>query len=262
MVSPACIEKDEARAYRCNALRPETHVLVLLPLFGACRRGPIREDASIDDGLRTNELGFNTPIPPKTYMGNMNILLRKLLRQALRQCPCPELTRRKRARHHVPAQARRRTREDERAALAVFRVNAIVFEREDRPAGEGECGGDARLEAALHVLGSQVKEGLPCALRGVVHRGADNVLGFREFGVDRSPCGSDVVVRVRGYGKGGGLVSSKSVSSRNKWSKLETPYFSPCAINLSSNLLEGICASSKKSDAVTVLCEQSSKQYH
>ena len=127
-------------------------------------------------------------------MCDVDVLLPELLSQALRQSAGAELASGERARDDVAAQTRGRTGEDQRAALAIRLLDVVLLEREDRTPGECKGRGDARLEAVLHVLGRDLEEGLPHAVRSIKHGRADSVFGLWEFGVNCLPRGGDVLV--------------------------------------------------------------------
>ncbi len=127
-------------------------------------------------------------------MRDVDVLLPELLSQALRQRARAKLARGERARDDVPAQTRGRTGEDQRAALAIRLLDVVLLEREDRAPRERKGRGDARLEAVLHVLGRDLEEGLPHAVRSVKHGRANIIFGLWEFGVNCFPRGGDVLV--------------------------------------------------------------------
>ena len=90
-------------------------------------------------------------------MRDVNILLPKLLAQTLTQAPQRELAGRERARRHVPAQAPRRAREDERAALAP-RVERVLLERLHRRPRERERAVHVHVRHVAQLLGRHGEE--------------------------------------------------------------------------------------------------------
>ena len=78
----------------------------------------------------------------------MNVLLSELLRETLAERADAKLTRGERAREDVAPDARRRAREDERAAISE-RVNLVFPECEDSTASEREASMDVHVDASI-----------------------------------------------------------------------------------------------------------------
>ena len=154
----------------------------------------------------------------------MNVLLPEPLIQALAQRPQRELACRERARRHVPPQAARRTREDERASLPL-RVEPVLLERLDRRARERERTVHVHVHRSAQVVGSDGEERSPLCERDVVHRDAE--LGRTARGPrvrqDGRECRGRVLVAVRFGDEPGGLVSGTVIPISNDWKKHGLP---------------------------------------
>lgn len=98
---------------------------------------------------------------------HVNVLLAKLLVQALAQGPQRMLASGEDAGSVIPADARRRAGEDERAALTL-RVDLVLLELFDDLVREPKCAVDVRVDNDLDVLLADVEEGLPHAGTGVI----------------------------------------------------------------------------------------------
>ena len=154
----------------------------------------------------------------------MNVLLPELLVQALAQRPQRKLARRERARRHVPPQAARRTREDERASLPL-RVEPVLLERLDRGAGERERAMHVHIHRSAQVIGRDGEERAPLRERDVVHRDAE--LGRTARGPrvrqDGRECRGRVLVAVRFGDEPGGLVAGTVSPISDDWKKHGLP---------------------------------------
>lgn len=93
----------------------------------------------------------------------MNILLPKLLIQALTQRPQPKLARRKRTRGRIPPPRRRRARKQQRTPLPP-RIQPVLLERENRVTRKGEGGADVGVEGFGDFGVGDLEEGLPDAV--------------------------------------------------------------------------------------------------
>jgi len=130
-------------------------------------------------------------------MGYMDIVFPKLLRQALRKAPHSKLARRKGTRYNVAFNGRRPTCEDEGASrTGAFLGLFVISEREDRAAGERKSRREARLEATLDVLGSDIEERFPNAISDVEYGGADSIFRLGELCMDGVPCRYYIFVRI------------------------------------------------------------------
>lgn len=125
---------------------------------------------------------------------HMDVLLSELLVQALAERSERELARGERARDHVPAQAARRAREDERAALAA-RIERVLAEGQDRPARERERPVDVGVHDARDVALIEREERLPDGGRRVVNRNAELARSARGPRV-RGDRGEDICERL------------------------------------------------------------------
>lgn len=133
----------ETRTYFADALGAQ-HRSRVLPL--------LRRD------VHPGALGTNHAVHDRVR--NVDVLLPKLLREALRQRAHAELARGDDTRRRVPAQAGRRAREEERAALAPRLVDGEGLERGDGLAGEGERADDVGVDAFLDLFGRELEEWL------------------------------------------------------------------------------------------------------
>jgi len=114
-----------------------------------------------------DEIGDDSSI--NDHMSNMNILLPKLLTQALAQRPQSMLTSRKRACHGVTPNTCGRAGEDERPSLPVGIGLLNLLECKDRLAREGERSTDVNVDGLRDVFVCDIKEWLEDAVPGVVH---------------------------------------------------------------------------------------------
>lgn len=92
-------------------------------------------------------------------MCNVDVLLAKLLRQALRERAHSELARRKRARSSVSTQAGGRASEEERAPLTLV-VEIKVLECGDGLAREGKGSDNVGVDALLNFFRRDLEERL------------------------------------------------------------------------------------------------------
>ena len=136
----------------------------------------------------------------------MNVLLPKLLRQALAQRAEPKLARRERARGRVASDGCGRAGEHERAALALL-VEFVLLEREDSTARERERCADIRVKRLRDLRVRDLQERLPHAVPCVPHRRAQSPV--RPVRADRGERGRERVGGVRGHGERSGLASRR-----------------------------------------------------
>ena len=145
-----------------------------------------------------------------TYMGYMDILLPKLLRQALRKSPHSKLTRCKGAGYNAASNGRRCTCEDEGASRSsAFLELIVIFEREYRATGEGKGRCDAHLEAILDVLRSDFEERFPNGTSDIEYGGADGIFRLGELCMNGDPCRCYIFVRIRRDSERFGLFSGR-----------------------------------------------------
>lgn len=195
---------------------------------------------------------------------HMDVLRPELLVQALAKRTLCELSRCKRARRHVPAEAPGRASKDERAALPL-RVDCVLLESGYNLVRERECAMHVRVRDLREVCLGDVEEALAHSDACVPERRADLGRGPISGPCMRADSAEDVgerLVAVRLDGERDHLRKSCMLARERKGKQLGEMMGADLAAGLDElicGLLELFSASGDERDTVSGLCKYTAK---
>jgi len=134
----------------------------------------------------------------------MDVLLSKLLVQALGQCPDRMLPSGKRTSGTIPPDTRRGSSEDQSSPCTRGFRYLVSFEGRDGFTRKGKSCFNV-LKGLLNVIGSYFEERLEDFVSDVKDRCTDGVLWGTVFGANRAPCSRHVLSCVGLHGESSGL---------------------------------------------------------